>query len=243
MTWTLVNQDAVTFADGNGGHSYSPPSGAPSVGDLDILCVNSDTIVTTPSGFTLGPTYVGNQGAYLYYRLAVGGEGSSATVTTSGNFPTQLGWSRWQGALAADVNAQAHLDANNQTTTPAVSTGTLGGSGELVIAFAALHSQPGSAPASPAWSSGYTNLTSVSSSVGSDAHAAAGIVGYNTSAGAGSESPNVSWTNLMHDQAILVQTFTAAVGGTSANAGAAASSAAGGGGAGAVRLGMTIRGT
>jgi hypothetical protein len=214
MTWTLVNDDTATFADGNAGHVYTLPSGAPSAGQLDVLCVNSDTLVSTPSttgaAWTLGPTFVGNQGAYLWYRKANGSEGATVTITTSGNFPTQVSWSRWGGESAADVNAVAHVDANDGTTTPAVSTGTLAATGELVVAFAALHGLHGAGtqPSAPSWSTGYTGMTSDFSGV-TTADVAA-FTAYNTSAGTASESPNVTWTNNIFDRYILVQTFTAA---------------------------------
>jgi hypothetical protein len=213
VSFTLVNSDTVAFADGSTGHIYTPPSGAPSAGQLDVLCVDSDTTVSTPvttggAAWTLGPTFVGDQGAYIWYRVATGGEGSTITFTTSGNFPTSLGWSRWSGApITADVNAVAHLDASNASTTPAVTTSALSITGELVIALAALHgiNVTGNAPVSPVWSTGYTNLTTNCS--GLTAPDVATFVGYKTPAGTAAESPNVSWTNAVHDEYILVQTF------------------------------------
>lgn len=217
MTWTLVNSDAVLFSDGNTGHVYTYPSGAPAVGDLDILCVNSDTTVTTPSGLIL-PTngsFVGNQGAYFYYRYATGGEGSTSTITTAGNFSTHLAWMRWQGGLGFDLAVNAHVDGSSGNSTPAASTGTLGNTGELVVGFAAVHNI-GGAMTSPVWSSGYTGVTATSALGGGQA---AGFTGYNANAGTASESPSVSWSGgSPFDRYMLVAAFTAAVvGGAAAN--------------------------
>lgn len=202
MTWTLVGHDSAGFADGNTGHVYTPPSGAPSAGDLDVLTVNSDTVVTMPPGFSLATQFVNSQGSYLWYRIASGGEGSTVTITTSGNFDTALTWSRWQGGLALDVGVNAHVDGVSDTTTPAVSTGTLTGAAELVLVFAALHS--GGTPANPVWSSGYTALESVTQ------NAVTGFIAYRTDAGTSAESPSVTWTTGMSDRYILVAAFTPA---------------------------------
>jgi len=219
MAWTLVNHSVVGFADGNTGHVYTLPSGAPSVGDLDIITINSDTVVTMPSGFSSAASFVNSQGSYLWYRFATGGEASTVTITTSGNFDTALTWSRWQGGSAFDVGVNAHVDGSSDTTTPAVSTGTLAGAGELVVAFAALHS--GGSPTNPVWSSGYTALDSMTQ------NAVTGFTAYRTNAGAAAETPNVAWTTGMSDRYILVGAFTPAAGGATIQA--AASLAASGG--------------
>lgn len=204
MTWSLVGHNAVGFADGNSGHVYTPPAGAPSAGDLDILTVNSDTVVTMPSGWSLATQFINSQGSYLWYRVASGGEGSTVTITTSGNFDTALTWSRWQGGSALDVGVNAHVDGVSDTTAPAVSTGTLTTTGELVVAFAALHS--GGSPVNPVWSSGYTGLDAVSQG------AVTAFTGYKTGAGTAAETPNVTWTSGMSDRYILVAAFTPSAG-------------------------------
>ena len=202
MSWTLVNHGEVGFADGNTGHVYTLPSGAPTVGDLDVLTVNSDTVVTMPSGFSLATQFVNSQGSYLWYRVAGGSEGSTVTITTTGNFDTALTWSRWQGGSALDVGVNAHVDGSSDTTTPAVSTGTLAGTAELVVAFAALHS--GGSPTNPTWSTGYTALDSVTQ------NAVTGYTAYRTDAGTSAEAPNVTWVTGMSDRYILVAAFTPA---------------------------------
>ena len=83
MSWSLVGTDAVGFNDGGTGHVYTMSAGAPALGDLDVLCVNSDTVVSTPSGFIPAATVVSGQGSYLFYRLSGGSDGATVTVTTS----------------------------------------------------------------------------------------------------------------------------------------------------------------
>jgi hypothetical protein len=202
VTWTLVGSDAVGFADGGlpgSGHVYTLPAGAPAAGDLDVLTVNSDTVVTMPDGWSGAATFVGSQGSYLWYRIAAGGEADSVTIVTAGNFDTVTSWSRWTGAQAFDLAALAHADASSGMATPPVSTGALAGVGELVIAFAALHSF-GTPPATPVWSTGYTALAAGQLGV------VAALVGYSTT-GTGIESPSVSWTNEAVDRYALVAAF------------------------------------
>lgn len=208
MAWTLVNSDGVGFADGNAGHAYTIPSGAPSVGDLDVLMVNSNTVVTTPSGFTVARSRVNSQGSYIYYRFAIGGESGSITITTSGDHPTDLLWSRWTGGSAFDIAADAGVDGVAGTTTPAVNTGAIAQAASLSLAFGALHS--GTGQTSPVWSAGYTALASATNGTGSTGVTAYG--GYNTNAGTAAETPNVSWTTNASDRYILVAVFSPAGG-------------------------------
>jgi hypothetical protein len=216
VAWTLVASDAVGYADGGTGHVYTLPSGVPTAGDLDILAVNSDTVVSTPSGFTLAVSAVNSQGAYLFYRYASGSEGSTVTITTSGSHPTVTGWQRWTGGLGFEVGVEAHVDTSSGSTTPAVSTGTLAGTGRLVVAHAALHALSPTAPNTPVWSGGYTDA-GVTASNGSGGTAPALFLGYNSSAGTAAEAPNVTWTQATTDRYILVAVFTPGAGGTTVN--------------------------
>jgi hypothetical protein len=202
---SLIGSNTFTFADGNAGHSCNLGS-APNVGELDVLCVNSNTVVTTPSGFTVAPSSVGGQGAYIYRRIAVGGEASTVTITTSGDHNTQVSWSRWGSITGADDAKATAADGISGSSTPAHSTNPLAASGELVIAFGALHSIGSPTPTSPVWSSGYTALTSATQGTG--VTGVTGFVGYRVD-GSGTESPQVSWTNATSDRYMLTLTFTA----------------------------------
>lgn len=207
MSASLVAADCVGFNDGNAGHVYTYPSGAPSVGQLDCIVVSSDTVVSTPSGYSVATSFVSSAGSYFFYRFAVGGEAATTTITTSGNFNTSITWSRWDGATALDVAVNAHIEVNG-TTTPAVSTGTLAGTNELVIAGGCLHS--GAGPVSFVYSGGYTALGTPVTEVGSGGFATS-VCQYRTDAGTAAETPNISWTNNVTDRYILVAAFTTSV--------------------------------
>jgi hypothetical protein len=180
-----------TFADGSGGHACALGS-APSVGQTDVLCVNSNTVVSTPSGFTAAEVAVTNQGAYIFTRLATGGESSSVTITTSGDHNTQVSWTRWANLTAVDTSTNTQANASVGGATPAHSTGVMAESTELVIALGALHSIQTANQTSPVWSSGYTAIATAVQ--GSGATGVRGYTGYKEGAGTAAETPSVSWT-------------------------------------------------
>lgn len=216
MAIALVEHSAAGFSDGGSGHVISF-TGSPSVGHLDIVTVNSNTTVTTPSGFTIGRSRVSAQGSYIYYRIAAGGESANVTLTTSGNHSTAATWSRWSGASAIDVAVDAGVNASAGLTTPALSTGTLVATNELVVVLAALHNlSSGATPSAPSWSSGYTPLdtaSDITGSGGNGAHVAA-FVAYRTNAGTAAEAPNCTWTSNANDRYVLALTFTPAAAGS-----------------------------
>lgn len=204
MSWVLVDSDAVGFSDGGSGHVYTVPAGAAGPTDLDVLFINSDTTVSTPSGFTL-PTngsQVHNQGAYGFYSF--GGAGATVTITTSGNFATSLHWQRWTGGVSFDLAASNFAEGGGgATSTPSLSTPSLAGTGELVVVGAAEHSFPGSAPNTPVASTGYT----ISPDFVVQANTVVTFVSYKTNAGTTPESPSMSWTNTANDRAIIAMAF------------------------------------
>lgn len=205
----LVAHDLAGYADGTSGHVYTFPAGAPSAGNLDVLCVTVwGGSASTPSGWQAGASHsdLGNINMYFFYRLAAGGEGATVTVTTSGSNVGQIGSSRWTGVSGtADANGFA-VAANKPTGPATATTGALAQAGELSIAFAAMINGSAS-PAPVSWSAGYTGMDAA----GFDGNSIAMITGYNPVAGTAAESPSVSWTNAYDVyQAILVQTFKAA---------------------------------
>lgn len=209
MSAQLLADNTFIFADGSGGHVVNLGS-APAVGDLDVLCVNSNTVVATPSGFTAAPTAVTSQGSYIFHRFAVGGEAATVTITTTGDHNTAVSWSRWDNCVALDVSGATQANGVLGTSTPAHSTGGLAQTNELVIAFGALHSFA-VGPASPSWSAGYTPLNTAGPQ-GSIGSGVLGFVGYRTDAGAAAETPQVSWTNAADDRYMLTAAFTATEG-------------------------------
>jgi hypothetical protein len=225
VAFAIIDHTEVSFADGNGGHAVTFPSGAPAANDLDVICVNSDTTVSTPSGFSVATTFVNNQGSYIFYRFALGSEGASVTITTAGNFNTTAEWSRWSGGAAFDVGTNAHVDGNGNTATPALNTGALAATGELGIAFGALTDSVSALATTPVWSTGYTAIGTASIGTGGSANAVASFSAYNTPVGTAAETPSVTWTNQYRNRYILFASFTAGTS-TSASAGNASGTGA-----------------
>lgn len=194
MPASLVTTTLHAFADGNSpGHACALGS-APNVGEYDFLCVNSDTVVSTPTGFTASTSRVNAMGSYLFYRKATGGESSSVTVITSGNFNCQVSHSRWSGLDTVDTQASATVIGSASNTSMAVTSPTLAGTGEFVLAFAACGAIGTTANQSaPVWSSGYTAVTGPNPQ-GTGTSGMTGFVAYKTPAGTAAESPSVSWS-------------------------------------------------
>lgn len=223
MAITLVDSDAVGFADGSGGHVYTIPAGAPSVGHLDVLCVNSNTVVSTPSGFTARVSAVANQGAYIFTRKAVGGEGSTITITTTGDHNTTLTFSRWAGTDVYSTGGSAQANNTNGTALPAASTGTLAATNMLVIAFGALHNHDGALATSPSWTNSFTALEAVSQGSAATSQSCVAFTAYKTNAGTASETiDSVTWTNNVRNRYALWIAVTA-TGGSTVSGTAAAS--------------------
>jgi hypothetical protein len=210
MAIALVDSDSTGFGITGAGFTYNFPAGAPGATDWDILCVNSDALVTTPSGgWALLTSQVNDQGSYLFARQ--GGAGTSVLVATpsgAGPFPANLAWARISGGNLVDASVSAQA-AGLTNATPAVNTGVLASTGEAVFAYAALHNFV-SAPTAPSWSSGYSGLEI--SNQGTGATACAGLLGLKLNAGTAAETPSVSWTNNVQDRYILVASFTPAAG-------------------------------
>ena len=202
------------FADGNGGHLCDMGS-APSVGETDVLCINSDTVVTAVTSsagaaWSLAESSVASQGSYIYYRKATGGEPATVTITTTGNFNAHAAWSRWPNVNALDTSTNTQASSANSIT-PVHSTGTLAATGELVIAFGALHAIGIADQNTPVWSTGFTELTS-SAAQGSGGSGVRGYVGYKENAGTAAEAPRVQWSGAnVTDRYMLTVSFTISV--------------------------------
>lgn len=213
---------AQQFTSGAAGAGvlFTNADGAPAVGDFDVLFINSDTIVTGVSStagaaWTQRVSSVANQGAYIYARKATGGEPATVTVTTSGNFNMETFWLRASGGNAVDIATHAQASAFGTVSSPALTTAALAATGEMALAFAALHSLNGPLPSAPSWSTGYTNR--ITGNFGGVAGTGvAGFVATKSPAGTAAESPSVSWTGGVGDAYMLIVTITDA-GGTPVN--------------------------
>ncbi len=209
MTITQVGTDqSFAFADGNGGHACAFGSD-PLANDWDVIRVASNTVVNAPSGFTSLVSRVVNMGAYIFGRKAAGGESGTVTITTSGNEPTAVIWTRLRGAdLVDDPNglASAGADAATGGSTPTATTGTLAGTGEAVVALGALSNIGDAGQTSPIWT-GPTAGTTVTNGTGSS-----GVRAYSAlkiGAGTAAESASVAWSGTgAFNRYTLVATFT-----------------------------------
>lgn len=198
----IVASDAIGFA--TSGTSF-PFGSSPLVGDIDLLGVNSDTIVSTPSGFTVLDSSVANQGSYLFYRIAVGGETDSVTITTSGDHDATAVWARIRAVDSIDKNAKAVATGSSSGTSPDATTATLSNTGELSISFVGIHRYAGATPTAPSWNNGYTGLEFATQGSGNPACAA--FLGYKENVGTTAETVSCSWTNGAFDRDTYVVTF------------------------------------
>lgn len=204
MSWSQLDTGSDAGNNWGSGHVFTAPAGAPAAGDLDVLVVNSDTTVQTPAGYTLpvGGSQVGNQGAYVFYRIALGTEPATTTITTNGNFPVCLSYQRWRGAQAFD-KITGVINTANQTSAQTAATGALATINELAITAVCLHgvgawSNPtypaGYAPGPTATFTGSVNVLSWSAA--------------KTTAGTASEAPLWQWTIVANDITSFVIAFT-----------------------------------
>ena len=163
--WVLIGSDVQGWTGSS--YAYTFPAGAPSAGQLDVLCVSvAGGTASAPAGFTTGPAQAsGPVSAYIFYRIAASGAPASVTISLSGSLPAQVAWSRWSGSqVFADATGSA-IRTTSHNNTPSVSTGALSQPGELSVAFAAL--QNGTAePGLIVWDTVYLPL--VTSSYDSD---------------------------------------------------------------------------
>lgn len=201
MGAVLIAGDEFGFANGGAGAVLTLPS-APAVGDLDVLCINSDTVITSVASaggaawvLPANGSAVANQGSYVRYRIATGSEGDQVTVTTSGDHNCGVTFRRYANVLAFDTaGTPSQANASVGGSTPAHTTPTLASSGDgLVLAFAALHSIGTGNQNTPVWSGGFSD-TGDGHVQGTGGTAVKAFVGHHLTAGTAAVSPGVSWS-------------------------------------------------
>jgi hypothetical protein len=212
MAIALVDSDAVGIGLTSAGVVYNFPAGAPGATDLDIISINSDALINTPAGWTLGEDENNNQGSAVFYRR--GGAGASVTVSsvqTPGPFNATLNWSRWSGSVASPLDVHVGVQGTGAAnTTPAINSGALAETGELVYVFAALHSTQTSNQNTPVWSAGFNPLELVAQGTGGNG--CVGVTGYKLNAGTAAETPTVTWSgDSVTDRYVMLLSFKAAV--------------------------------
>lgn len=191
---------------------------APTVGQTDVFCVNSNTVIeglSDPTGgaaITAAESAVTNQGAYIFVRKATGGEGQTVDLNMSGtNHPTQVTWSRWNSLDVVDTSTSTQVNGSVGVATPAHSTGTMAEAGEVCVAFAALHSTGSANQSTPAWTNDFISLFDAPAVQGSGATGVVGWVAYKENVGTAAETPQVSWSgDGCQNRYALTVTFTLA---------------------------------
>lgn len=197
---------AVTYTGG----------GSTGAGVYDVLCVNSDNTVVTPSGWALYPSRVLNQGSYIFVKAENGV--TTATIDLGGGVSTNTDvvWIRIKDSAGLDTGsyAAAGVDANVGSSAT-VTSNVLGDSASLAIAFAALHGfNSGLTPVGGAWSSGYGEQATTSSTSGAQGSRTFSSVATKVPAGTAAESPTFTWTNTTSQRYMLFVSFLPSAGGT-----------------------------
>jgi hypothetical protein len=199
----IVASSVLGFTEATKNFSFGS---APEVDDYDLIGINSDTTVNTPDGFDLLDSNVNNQGSYVFIRQAVGGESDSVTITKNTDLvPATLVWGRISGGTL-DAHAKATAVGSSSGSSPEATTSTLAETGELAVAFAALHRYAGSTPTDPAFTNGFEVIDMATQGSGNSACAA--ILGSIENVGTDPVSTNATWTNGTFDRDTYIVTFT-----------------------------------
>jgi hypothetical protein len=181
----------------------------PTSGNLIVVTANSDATVSTPTGYTAGPSVVDGNGAYIFWKISDGTE-STVTVTPGAAANTAMTVCEYTGndPSPLDTSNTSTISGSSGTTTTSVSI-TTALAGELVIAAAATHSGTGSvAPTSPSWTNSF--VQAVTGDTGNASPTCTTFVAELTSGAAGSYSTSASWTGACSDRQELVIAFKAA---------------------------------
>lgn len=137
---------------------------APTAGNLLILVVNATFTTTTPTGWTVAPSVVDDNAAYMWWKIAAGTE-TSISVTQSGSSTATIFAVEYAaaGLLATpfDVQNQSNTTGTTGTTTAAASITTTGpNGGDLVFTAACLCRDVAGTtmPTGLTWSNGYSAI-------------------------------------------------------------------------------------
>jgi hypothetical protein len=150
-----------------GGATASPiattwGAGTPTAGNTLLCIVNSDTVVTTPSGWTILASLVNSQGGYVYTKTAAGTGDAPSLAFSPGTSATSWTLIELDASKvgAADVQAVGtETTTGNVVTKATTSITTTGANGDLTLAIALIHGRTGSNnPTTPVWTNSHTAL-------------------------------------------------------------------------------------
>ena len=170
----------------------------------------SDATLTAPSGFSLAEDAVDAQGAYLWYKIAVGGE-TTFTITPGVSRPCALVVAEYSGIAASPLD-QVSFSLSSGAPTVSASPGavpTTSQAVELCVAVVCPHSFAENAqPVAPTWSNGFSGRDAVTSgfiATGSQ-NSAVFLADFVTSS-IGTPSTTATWTNSSQDYGAIMATF------------------------------------
>jgi hypothetical protein len=134
----------------------------PATGSLLVVAANGDALVSTPSGYTAGPSVVDDNAVYFFWKIADGTE-SSVTIGASGSTGLMATAAEYSGALASpfDASNSSTITGSNGTTTTSTSL-TTAAAGDLVVAVAGIYlfNASTTAPVGVAWTNSFTGWLS-----------------------------------------------------------------------------------
>lgn len=93
-------------------------------GNLIILCVNSDTTVGVPTGFTSDQSQVNDSGGYIFFRIADNSATDTPSISVSAS--TCIAWAEYSGNDPVPSDVSTSAGAGDTASTTAFSTGTTG---------------------------------------------------------------------------------------------------------------------
>lgn len=154
--------------------------GTPTTGNLLILCIVADTVIsaTIPSNggsttFSQVANAVDNTGTYMYVKTVSATDSATTVVTLSSSASCSLIVYEYNGITALDKQTSAIGQGGSGTVNPGTTAATTAAN-ELVIALAGLWLN-GLAQDVSAWSNGFAVADSVASTFGVTNRAATGI--------------------------------------------------------------------
>jgi hypothetical protein len=177
-------------------------------GSLLLVAANSDATLSISGGgggWTLAASAVNSQGAYLWYKVAAGGE-TSVTLTPSITDVVCGAVGEYSAVTVLDVqasNTRTSLADNIGTGT----TGTTAQNVELVVCVAGPHQfAPEAPPTSPGWVIA-TNRAAVVSNFATGAQNAALFVGDYVTGATGAQSETCTWTTATTNAGGIIAAF------------------------------------
>lgn len=182
-------------------------------GNLLVAAAGSDdTMTMTSPGWTQAVLAIAGQAAYIWYKISAGPtESTAVTVTPGANDTVVLAimeFSIPQGWISNPLDKTISAATSGSSFT-SFSTGTSKATvqpQELVIAIENPHGTLTSAPISPTWSNGYTNIVTVPATTNISNNVAL-FVASNTVGSIGAQNTTGSWTNAAPDVGAALATF------------------------------------